>query len=44
MTLLRKGGMCVVTGITPYSEPLVPLVLQEMPLSAKQLKGRSTAG
>jgi len=39
MTLLRKGGTCVATGITPYSEPLVPLILQEMVLSAKQLKG-----
>ncbi len=39
MTLLPKGGTCVVTGITPFSEPLVPLVLQEMVLSAKQLKG-----
>jgi NDMA-dependent alcohol dehydrogenase len=39
MRLLRKGGTCVVTGITPFSEPLVPLVLQEMVLSAKQLKG-----
>jgi NDMA-dependent alcohol dehydrogenase len=39
MTLLRKGGTCVVTGITPFSEPLVPLVLQEMVLSHKQLKG-----
>ena len=39
MALLRKGGTCVATGITPYSEPLVPLILQEMVLSAKQLKG-----
>jgi NDMA-dependent alcohol dehydrogenase len=39
MTLLRKGGTCVVTGITPLSEPMVPLVLQEMVLSGKQLKG-----
>ena len=39
MNLLRKGGTCVATGITPYSEPLVPLILQEMVLSAKQLKG-----
>ena len=29
----------MVTGITPYTEPLVPLILQEMVLSAKQLKG-----
>jgi len=39
MRLLRKGGTCVVTGITPFTEPLVPLILQEMVLSAKQLKG-----
>jgi len=39
MSLLRKGGTCVATGITPFSEPLVPLILQEMVLSAKQLKG-----
>lgn len=39
LRLLRKGGTCVLTGITPFSEPLVPLILQEMVLSAKQLKG-----
>src|ERR1700761_7982167 len=25
MTLLRKGGICVLTGITPFTEPPVPL-------------------
>ena len=44
MRLLRKGGTCVVTGITPYTEPVVPLILQEMVLSAKQLKGALYGG
>ncbi|MEE6135945.1 NDMA-dependent alcohol dehydrogenase [Mycobacterium sp. 050128] len=44
MRLLRKGGTCVVTGITPYTEGMVPLVLQEMVLSAKQLKGALYGG
>jgi NDMA-dependent alcohol dehydrogenase len=44
MTLIRKGGTCVVTGITPFSEPMVPLALQEMVLSAKQLKGAIYGG
>jgi len=44
MRLLRKGGTCVVTGITPYTEGLVPLVVQEMVLSAKQLKGALYGG
>jgi S-(hydroxymethyl)glutathione dehydrogenase/alcohol dehydrogenase len=44
MTLLRKGGICVLTGITPFTEPPVPLVLQEMTLSAKQLRGALYGG
>ena len=44
MRLLRKGGTCVVTGITPYTEPVVPLILQEMVLSSKQLKGALYGG
>jgi Zn-dependent alcohol dehydrogenase len=44
MTLLRKGGICVLTGITPFTEPPVPLVLQEMVLSAKQLRGALYGG
>jgi NDMA-dependent alcohol dehydrogenase len=44
MMLLRKGGTCVVTGITPFSEPTVPLMLQEMVLSSKQLKGALYGG
>lgn len=44
MALLRKGGVCVLTGITPFTEPPVPLVLQEMTLSAKQLRGALYGG
>jgi S-(hydroxymethyl)glutathione dehydrogenase/alcohol dehydrogenase len=44
MRLLRKGGVCVVTGITPYTEPVVPLILQEMVLSSKTLKGALYGG
>ncbi|PRI15383.1 alcohol dehydrogenase [Mycobacterium shigaense] len=44
MRLLRKGGTCVITGITPYTEGTVPLVLQEMVLSSKQLKGALYGG
>jgi Zn-dependent alcohol dehydrogenase len=44
MALLRKGGVCVLTGITPYTEPPVPIVLQEMTLSAKQLRGALYGG
>ena len=44
MMLLRKGGVCVLTGITPFTEPPVPLVLQEMTLSAKQLRGALYGG
>jgi NDMA-dependent alcohol dehydrogenase len=39
MMLTRKGGTCVITGITPFSEAMVPLPLQDMVLSNKQLKG-----
>ncbi len=44
MRLLRKGGSCVLTGITPFTEPPVPLILQEMTLLAKQLKGALYGG
>jgi S-(hydroxymethyl)glutathione dehydrogenase/alcohol dehydrogenase len=44
MSLLRKGGICVLTGITPFTEPPIPLVLQEMTLSAKQLRGALYGG
>jgi Zn-dependent alcohol dehydrogenase len=41
---ITAGVTCVVTGITPYTEPLVPLILQEMVLSSKQLKGALYGG
>jgi S-(hydroxymethyl)glutathione dehydrogenase/alcohol dehydrogenase len=44
LTLLRKGGICVLTGITPFTEPPVGLVLQEMTVSAKQLRGALYGG
>jgi NDMA-dependent alcohol dehydrogenase len=44
MMLTRKGGTCVITGITPFSETMVPLLLQEMVLSNKQLKGALYGG
>lgn len=39
MMLTRKGGTCVLTGITPMNETMVPLVLIDMVNSCKQLKG-----
>lgn len=39
MMSIRKGGVCVLTGMTPVSEMSVPLVLAEMVNSAKTLKG-----
>jgi len=39
MMLTRKGGTCVLTGLGRYDELPVPLVLNDMVLSAKQLKG-----
>jgi S-(hydroxymethyl)glutathione dehydrogenase/alcohol dehydrogenase len=39
MMLTRKGGTCVLTGLSQYDEVPVPLVLNDMVLSAKQLKG-----
>src|SRR4051812_16280531 len=39
MMLTRKGGTCVLTGLSQYDELPVPLVLNDMVLSAKQLKG-----
>jgi len=44
MMLTRKGGTCVLTGITPISEIMVPLVLSDMVNSAKQLKGALYGG
>jgi NDMA-dependent alcohol dehydrogenase len=39
MMLTRKGGTCVLTGMTPISEMTVPLVLADMINSCKTLKG-----
>jgi Zn-dependent alcohol dehydrogenase len=39
MMLTRKGGTCVLTGLGRYDELPVPLVLNDMVLAAKQLKG-----
>ncbi len=44
MMLTRKGGSCVLTGITPLNEPLVPLVLSDVTLFHKQLKGTLYGG
>jgi Zn-dependent alcohol dehydrogenase len=44
LTLLRKGGICVLTGITPFTEPPTPLVWQDLTLSAKQLRGALYGG
>lgn len=39
MMLTRKGGICVVTGVTPLAEMNVPLILSDMVNYAKTLKG-----
>jgi NDMA-dependent alcohol dehydrogenase len=39
MMLTRKGGTCVLTGVTPLAEFSVPLILSDMINSNKQLKG-----
>jgi Zn-dependent alcohol dehydrogenase len=44
MMLTRKGGSCVLTGLTPFGELLVPLMLSDMVLSHKQLKGTLFGG
>jgi len=44
MMLTRKGGTCVLTGLGRYDELPVPLVLNDMVLSAKQLKGVLAGG
>ncbi|WP_428341991.1 NDMA-dependent alcohol dehydrogenase [Mycobacterium sp.] len=44
MMLTRKGGSCVLTGITPLNEPMVPLLLSDMALFHKQLKGTLYGG
>ena len=42
--LTRKGGTCVLTGMTPLTEMSVPLILVDMANSAKQLKGTLYGG
>jgi NDMA-dependent alcohol dehydrogenase len=44
MALTRKGGTCVVVGVTPVSEMTVPLMLTDMVYSCKQLKGQLYGG
>ncbi|MGH3970242.1 MAG: NDMA-dependent alcohol dehydrogenase [Mycobacterium sp.] len=44
MMLLRKGGTCVLTGMTPLTELSVPLLLIEMVNSHKTLKGALHGG
>jgi S-(hydroxymethyl)glutathione dehydrogenase/alcohol dehydrogenase len=39
LMMTRKGGTCVLTGITPTSETMVPLQLQDLVFWGKQLKG-----
>ena len=39
MMLTRKGGTCVLTGMTPISEMSVPLVAVDMTNSVKHLRG-----
>ena len=39
MMLTRKGGTCVLIGMTPISEMSVPLILADMVNSCKTLKG-----
>lgn len=44
MMLTRKGGTCVLTGITPLTEFSVPLILTDMIYSNKQLEGALFGG
>ncbi|MDT5332885.1 MAG: hypothetical protein QOF31_4182 [Mycobacterium sp.] len=44
MMLTRKGGTCVLTGVTPLNEVFVPLILPDMVNSSKQLKGALYGG
>jgi NDMA-dependent alcohol dehydrogenase len=39
LMLTRKGGTCVITGMTPLSEMNVPMILADMVNSCKTLKG-----
>jgi S-(hydroxymethyl)glutathione dehydrogenase/alcohol dehydrogenase len=44
MMLTRKGGTCVLTGIVPASEMMVPIALTDMILSHKRLQGALYGG
>ncbi|MEV3901172.1 NDMA-dependent alcohol dehydrogenase [Mycobacterium sp. NPDC050551] len=44
MMLTRKGGTCVLTGIVPSNEMMVPLLLTEMTMSHKRLQGALYGG
>jgi NDMA-dependent alcohol dehydrogenase len=44
MMLTRKGGTCVLTGMTPLSEPPIPVVLADMVNSSKHLRGALYGG
>jgi Zn-dependent alcohol dehydrogenase len=44
LMLTRKGGTCVLTGIVPYSEMTVPMLLTELTLSHKRLQGALFGG
>jgi S-(hydroxymethyl)glutathione dehydrogenase/alcohol dehydrogenase len=39
MMLVRKGGTCVLTGMTKLTDIMVPLILPDMVSSSKTLKG-----
>jgi S-(hydroxymethyl)glutathione dehydrogenase/alcohol dehydrogenase len=44
MSLLRKGGTCVIVGVTPLTEALVPLNLGDVVNSSKVIKGSLYGG
>jgi S-(hydroxymethyl)glutathione dehydrogenase/alcohol dehydrogenase len=44
MMLTRKGGTCVLTGMTPLSEPPIPMILADLVNSSKLLKGALYGG
>jgi len=44
LMLTRKGGTAVLTGIVPYDESVVPVMLSDMILSHKRLQGALYGG
>ena len=44
MMLTRKGGTCVLTGIMPTGEMMVPMALTDMFMSHKRLQGALYGG